>query len=209
MRKFNLKCKKGFVVRKGFTKKNGTKVRATCIKKKAPMKKKTRVKKKKTPLKKKKTPVKKKKTSVKKKKTPMKKKKTPLKKKKTLVKKNKAPMKKKKTPVKKKKTSVKKKEQKQLKKVIIPISKTHELSKYGYKNIKELGVRKRHKALSNSVNEYEAKKVLSKLGAIKTLHKNKSPELATKYLNNMVWLRNKFDSHFKGKLSNSKLSKSV
>ena len=140
MRKFNLKCKKGFVVRKGFTKKNGTKVRATCIKKKISLRK-------------------------------------------------------------------KEKNHLKLKRVIIPISKNHELSKYGYKNIKELGVRKRHKSLSNSVNEYGAKKVLSKLGAIKTLHKNKAPKLSEKIHNNQLWLRKKFDKDFKSSYKNSTLFK--
>ena len=35
---------------------------------------------------------------------------------------------------------------KRSKKVIIPISKKHELGKYGYKNVKSLGVRKRRQA---------------------------------------------------------------
>ena len=96
---------------------------------------------------------------------------------------------------------------KRSKKVIIPISKKHELGKYGYKNVKSLGVRKRRQALTKAVKKYKAKKVLSKLGAIRTLHKNKDKDLSLKYLNNMVWLRKKFDKDFKGSYKKSTLYK--
>ena len=96
---------------------------------------------------------------------------------------------------------------KRSKKVIIPISKKHELGKYGYKNVKSLGVRKRRQALTKAVKKYKAKKVLSKLGAIRTLNKNKDKDLSLKYLNNMVWLRKKFDKDFKGSYKKSALYK--
>ena len=86
--------------------------------------------------------------------------------------------------------------------------KKDELKKYGYKDVKTLGVRKRRQSLAKAINNYGAKKVFSKLGAVKTLHKNKNVDLARKYLNNMVWLRKKFDKEFKGSYKNSALFKS-
>ena len=81
------------------------------------------------------------------------------------------------------------------------------LKKYGYKDIKTLGVRKRRQSLAKAINDYGAKKVFRKLGVVKTLHKNKNVELSKKYFNNMVWLRKKFDKEFKGSYKKSALFK--
>tara|TARA_B110001469_G_C9643121_1_gene324002 strand:+ start:200 stop:646 length:447 start_codon:yes stop_codon:yes gene_type:complete len=98
---------------------------------------------------------------------------------------------------------------KKIGKVIIPpLSKKHLLGKHGYKNTKTLGVRKRHKALDSAIKEYSARKVLSKIGVLKTLHKNKDPSLSEKYHDNMVWLRKKYDNEFKGNYKDSVLYKS-
>ena len=168
MPRLKLKCKSGETLRKAYTRKNGTKVRQQCIKKRTLAKKK---------------PVKKK--SVK-----------PVKKKSV------KPSKKK--PVK----PVKKKSSKPVKNNLIPVLKRGNLTKHGYTNVKSLGVRKRRKALTKAITEYGAKTVLSKLGAIKTLHKNKNSELSRHYLNNQVWLRKKFDKEFKSSYKNSTLYKS-
>jgi len=100
-------------------------------------------------------------------------------------------------------------QKKKIGKVIIPpLSKKHLLGKHGYKNTKTLGVRKRHKALDSAIKEYSARKVLSKIGVLKTLHKNKDPSLSEKYRDNMVWLRKKYDNEFKGNYKDSALYKS-
>ena len=108
---------------------------------------------------------------------------------------------KKRSPNKVKKSIIKK-----FKPMILSLKKG-QLKKYGYKNIKTLGVRKRRQSLAKAINNYGAKKVFSKLGAVKTLHKNKNIDLARKYLNNMVWIRKKFDKEFKGSYKNSALFK--
>jgi hypothetical protein len=136
-----LKCKSSETLRKAYTRKNGTKVKQKCVKKRSPNK------------------------------------------------------------VKVKKSIIKK-----FKPMILSLKKD-ELKKYGYKNIKTLGIRKRRQSLAKAINNYGAKKVFSKLGAVKTLHKNKNVDLARKYLNNMVWLRKKFDKEFKGSYKNSALFK--
>ena len=134
-----LKCKSSETLRKSHIRKNGTKVKQTCIKKRSPNK-------------------------------------------------------------------VKKSIIKKFKPMILSLKKG-QLTKYGYKNVKTLGVRKRRQSLAKAINNYGAKKVFSKLGAVKTLHKNKNVDLAKKYLNNMVWLRKKFDKEFKGSYKNSALFK--
>jgi hypothetical protein len=108
---------------------------------------------------------------------------------------------KKRSPNKVKKSIIKK-----FKPMILSLKKG-QLKKYGYKNIKTLGVRKRRQSLAKAINNYGAKNVFRKLGAVKTLHKNKNVSLANKYLNNMVWLRKKFDKDFKGSYKNSALFK--
>jgi hypothetical protein len=140
----SLKCNSGETLRKAYTRKNGTKVKQKCVKKRSPNKVKVKVKK-------------------------------------SIIKK--------------------------FKPMILSLKKD-ELKKYGYKNIKTLGIRKRRQSLAKAINNYGAKKVFSKLGAVKTLHKNKNVDLARKYLNNMVWLRKKFDKEFKGSYKNSALFKS-
>jgi len=138
----HLKCNTNETLRKGYTRKNGTKVKQKCVKKRSPNK------------------------------------------------------------VKKVKKSIIKK----FKPMILSLKKG-DLKKYGYKNIKTLGVRKRRQSLAKAINNYGAKKVFRKLGVVKTLHKNKNVDLAKKYLNNMVWLRKKFDKQFKGSYKNSSLFK--
>jgi hypothetical protein len=110
------------------------------------------------------------------------------------------------TCVKRSSNKVKKSIIKKFKPMILSLKKG-QLKKYGYKNVKTLGVRKRRQSLAKAINNYGAKKVFSKLGAVKTLHKNKNVDLAKKYLNNMVWLRKKFDKEFKGSYKNSALFK--
>ena len=108
---------------------------------------------------------------------------------------------KKRSPNKVKKSIIKK-----FKPMILSLKKG-QLKKYGYKNIKTLGVRKRRQSLAKAINNYGTKNVFRKLGVVKTLHKNKNVSLANKYLNNMVWLRKKFDKDFKGSYKNSALFK--
>ena len=159
-----LKCKSGETLRKAYTRKNGTKVKQNCVKKRSHNKvKKTN-----------------KANKVNK-----------------VNKANKA----------NKANKVKKSIIKKFKPMILSLKK-NELKKYGYKNIKTLGIRKRRQSLAKAINNYGAKKVFRKLGIVKTLHKNKNVDLAKKYLNNMVWLRKKFDKDFKGSYKNSALFKS-
>ena len=80
-----------------------------------------------------------------------------------------------------------------------------ELSKHGYTGIKDMGVRKRHKALDSAVKEYGSPKILKKLGAIKTYQKNKSPGVSELLYSNMRWLRKKYDGEFKSSWKNSSM----
>ena len=193
MPRLKLRCKSAETLRKAYTRKNGTKVRQKCVKKRTLANKTKPVKQKSTkPVKQKSTkPVKQKLTK-------------PVKQKST------KPVKKKSTkPVKQKSTKpVKQKLTKIIKNKLIPVLKRGNLTKHGYTNVKSLGVRKRRQALTKAITEYGAKIVLSKLGAIKTLHKNKNSELSRHYLNNQVWLRKKFDKEFKSSYKNSTLYKS-
>ena len=82
-----------------------------------------------------------------------------------------------------------------------------ELSKHGYVKVKTMGVRKRRKALDGAIGEYGAMKVLKKIGAVKTYQKNKSPETSRVYMDNMRWLRKKYDHQFKSSWKESNLFK--
>ena len=82
-----------------------------------------------------------------------------------------------------------------------------ELSKHGYVKVKTMPVRKRRKALDGAIGEYGAMKVLKKIGAVKTYQKNKSPESSRVYMDNMRWLRKKYDAQFKSSWKDSNLYK--
>lgn len=82
-----------------------------------------------------------------------------------------------------------------------------ELSKHGYVKVKTMPVRKRRKALNSAIEEYGAMKVLKKIGAVKTYQKNKSPESSRIYMDNMRWLRKKYDNQFKSSWKDSNLFK--
>ena len=82
-----------------------------------------------------------------------------------------------------------------------------ELSKHGYIKVKTMPVRKRRKALDGAIEEYGAMKVLKKIGAVKTYQKNKSPESTRVYMDNMRWLRKKYDNQFKSSWKDSNLFK--
>lgn len=89
----------------------------------------------------------------------------------------------------------------------IPRLKKGELTKYGYKNIKSTGTKKRRKSLSKAVNEYGALKLLKKLGVLRLYHKNSSPALSKKYYDNQKWIRKKYNNQFKSSWKNSALFK--
>ena len=89
----------------------------------------------------------------------------------------------------------------------IPPLKKGELTKYGYHNVKSLGVRKRRRALTSAIKEYGASKVLRKLGVLRTYHKRTFPSLSSKYYDNMKWTRKKFNNQFKGDWTKSALYK--
>ena len=57
-----------------------------------------------------------------------------------------------------------------------------ELGKHGYHKVKELGIRKRRKALRGAVEEFTALTIFKKLGAIRTYSKNTNPEVSRIYL---------------------------
>ena len=85
------------------------------------------------------------------------------------------------------------------------ILKKGELGKHGYKEIKTLKVRKRHKALDNAITEYGAPKILKKVGLLKTFQKNKSPDVSKLLMDNMKWVRKKYDTQFKSSWKDSLL----
>ena len=82
-----------------------------------------------------------------------------------------------------------------------------ELSKHGYAEVKKLGVRKRRVALGKAIDDYGAPMVLKKLGAIKTLLKRTSPDYSKIYMDNMKWMRKKYDNQFKSSWKNSAVYK--
>ncbi len=104
----------------------------------------------------------------------------------------------------KKKTVVDKPTQPKFKKIVL---KKGELGKHGYKDIKTLKVRKRRKSLNNAITEYGAPKILKKVGLLKTFQKNKSPEVSKLLMDNMKWMRKKYDAQFKSSWKNSLLYK--
>lgn len=73
-----------------------------------------------------------------------------------------------------------------------------ELGKHGYHHIKEMGVRKRRKALTAAVAEFTALTIFRKLGALRTYLKRTSPEASKICLDDQRWVRKTFDAHFKG-----------
>jgi len=85
------------------------------------------------------------------------------------------------------------------------VLKKGELGKHGYKDIKTLKVRKRHKSLNNAITEYGAPKILKKVGLLKTFQKNKSPEVSKLLMDNMKWMRKKYDTQFKSSWKDSLL----
>jgi hypothetical protein len=82
-----------------------------------------------------------------------------------------------------------------------------ELGKHGYKDVKNLTIKKRHEALDKAIDDYGAQTVLKKLGLIKTYNKNKNPIFITKLRDNMKWTRKKYDSQFKSSWVKSALFK--
>lgn len=93
---------------------------------------------------------------------------------------------------------------KSFKKIVL---KKGELGKYGYKDVKSLKIKQRRKSLNNATNEYGAPKILKKIGLLKTFQKNKNPQVASIYGNNMKWLRKKYDKQWKSSWKNSNLFK--
>ena len=93
---------------------------------------------------------------------------------------------------------------KSFKKIVL---KKGELSKHGYKYLKSLKIKQRRKSLNNATNEYGAPKILKKIGLLKTFQKNKNPQVASIYGNNMKWLRKKYDTQWKSSWKNSNLFK--
>ena len=106
--------------------------------------------------------------------------------------------------VKKSSTSPNIKPKKTFKKIVL---KKGELGKHGYKNIKSLKLKDRRKSLNNATNEYGAPKILKKINLLKTFQKNKNPQVASIYGNNMKWLRKKYDNQWKSSWKNSNLFK--
>lgn len=73
-----------------------------------------------------------------------------------------------------------------------------ELGKHGYHGIKDMGVRKRRKALTAAVAEFTALTIFRKLGALRTYLKRTSPQASKICLDDQRWVRKTFDAHFKG-----------
>ena len=82
-----------------------------------------------------------------------------------------------------------------------------ELGKHGYSKIKDLSVKKRHIALNSAITEFGPHKIITKLGLLKTYQKNKNPDISSKFMNNMKWVRKKYDKQFKSSWKTSNLFK--
>ena len=80
-----------------------------------------------------------------------------------------------------------------------------ELGKYGYHNVINITPTLRHRYLKNIVREYGARKIVNKLGALRTYLKNTSPKHSSIFHADQRWVRRVYDSEFKGSLKNSKL----
>ncbi len=67
-----------------------------------------------------------------------------------------------------------------------------ELTKYGYKNVAELSVADRHKALEKAIDEYGSLGVWRKLNAVAVYTKRTLPKLSKIFKEDMNWIRAKF-----------------
>ena len=67
-----------------------------------------------------------------------------------------------------------------------------ELTKYGYKNVAELSVADRHKALEKAIDEYGSLGVWRKLNAVAVYTKRTLPKISKIFKEDMNWIRAKF-----------------
>ena len=85
--------------------------------------------------------------------------------------------------------------------------KSGELGKHGYHKVKEMSVKNRRVALTSAVNEYGASMILKKLNALRVYQRNKGPESARLFYDDMRWVRKTFDDQFKSSWKDSALYK--
>tara|TARA_Y100000389_G_C17270732_1_gene417818 strand:+ start:107 stop:499 length:393 start_codon:yes stop_codon:yes gene_type:complete len=89
-------------------------------------------------------------------------------------------------------------------KVVLPPLKKGELIKHGYKDIKTLTIKKRHKALDAALTEFPAQTVLRKLNILKTLQK-RNIKIVNILTSDMKYIRKKYDNQFKSSWKSSQL----
>lgn len=85
--------------------------------------------------------------------------------------------------------------------------KSGELGKHGYHKVKDMSVKNRRQALTSAVNEYGASMIIKKLNALRVYQRNKGPESARLFYDDMRWVRKTFDDQFKGSWKDSALYK--
>jgi len=85
--------------------------------------------------------------------------------------------------------------------------KSGELGKHGYHKVKEMSVKNRRVALTSVVDEYGANTIIKKLNALRVYQRNKGPESARLFYNDMRWVRKTFDNEFKSDWKDSALYK--
>ena len=72
---------------------------------------------------------------------------------------------------------------------IIIIKNKGDLTKYGYKNVRTLSMKKRKDALDKAVKKYGRVTVIRKLGAIRALHYNKDRTLSDKFYKDLKYVQ--------------------
>ena len=75
------------------------------------------------------------------------------------------------------------------KKTIIPIAKTNELSKHGYRDVKNKTVAQRHRSLKRAVTRKNSLRVFRRLLALSTLHKRTNKRLSKTFREDAKWIQ--------------------
>jgi len=91
--------------------------------------------------------------------------------------------------------------------VIIPISSSGEMGAYGYRNLKELSINDRHRALEKMIEkesiklqisrEEKIRSIIARLNALSIVTKNRNPKLSSIFRKDQQWLSRKLDEEQK------------
>lgn len=82
------------------------------------------------------------------------------------------------------------------------------LSRYGYKNVKKLSLKKRHKSLKKSLKDNKPLSIYRRLIALSTLMRNTNPKLSKKFKKDAKFVK-KTKEYKNRKTSNKKLNNNI